>query len=66
MLYGLVLGIWLYVGKLGCAWRPVGGLLIAAVAGTVTGLMSGWRSGFVMFGLAVATAYVVLQLVLKF
>ena len=41
MLYGLVFGIWLYVGRLGCVWRRVGGMLIAAVAGAAAGLMSG-------------------------
>jgi len=63
MLYGLVFGVWLYVGGFGCVWRHVGGMLIAAVAGAAAGLMSGWRAGFVAFGLVLAASYAALPLV---
>jgi len=54
MLYGLVFGVWLYVGGLSCAWPQVGSMSIAAVAGATAGLMSGRRTGFVVFGLVLA------------
>jgi len=57
MLYGLVFGVWLYVGGFSCVWRQVGGMLIAAAAGAAAGLMSGRRTGFVAFGLVLAASY---------
>ena len=63
LLYGLVIGVWLYVGGLGCAWRQVGGMLVAAAAGAAAGLASGRRTGFAVFGLALAVAYLLLPLV---
>ena len=63
MLYGLVFGVWLYVGGFSCVWRQVGGMLIAAVAGAAAGLMSGRRTGFVVFGLVLAASYAALPLV---
>jgi len=62
MLYGLVIGVWLYVGGLSCVWRQVGAVLVAAVAGTAVGLASGRRAGFAAFGLALAVAYLLLPL----
>ena len=62
MLYGLVFGVWLYVGGLGCVWRQVGGMLIAAAA-PAAGLMSRRRTGFVVFGLVLAASYAALPLV---
>jgi hypothetical protein len=61
MLYGFIFGVWLYVS--GFVWRQIGGMLIAAVAGAAVGLMSGWRTGFVVFGLVLAVSYVALPLV---
>jgi hypothetical protein len=62
MLYGLVFGVWLYVGRFSCVWRLVGGMLIAAVVGAAAGLMSGRRAGFAAFGLVLAASYVLLVL----
>jgi len=63
MLYGLVFGVWLYVGGFSCVWPQVGSMSIAAVAGDAAGLMSGRRTGFVVFGLVLAASYAALPLV---
>ncbi len=54
MLYGFVIGVWLYAGGPSYAWRLAGGVLMAAVAGTVAGLIAGRRTGFAVFSLFLA------------
>jgi hypothetical protein len=62
MLYGLVLGVWLYAEGPSYAWRLAGGVLMAAVAGAVAGLAAGRRTGFTVFGLVFTVACAALLL----
>lgn len=62
MLYGLVLGVWLYAGGPSYAWRLAGGVLVAAVAGVVAGLVAGRRTGFAVFSLVFTVACAALLL----
>ncbi len=56
MLYGFVVGVWLCAGGPSYAWRPAGGVLMAAVAGAAAGLIAGRRTGFAVFSLFLAVA----------
>ena len=62
VLYGFVIGVWLYVGGPSCAWRLAGALMAAAAAGAAAGFASGRHAGFAAFVLALAAAYLAMPL----
>ncbi len=62
MLYGFVVGVWLYAGGPSYAWRLAGGALMAVVAGAAAELTAGRHTGFAVFSLFLAVVCTVMLL----